>query len=161
MSIKKAILTVVLLCLSAVAAYYVKDLLDRQNPDNARPRIEVTADGRDVPVTVSGYHWDFISGGSYEKTPPSVYDIAPVPHTLLGGEVIDISFSQPVKEITVRRSASYSYDFTQEADVITVPFENGGYIYEVRAEFSKGWMLCYFYIIVHNSQDAADAGAAG
>ncbi len=152
MNAKKIVLAVVLLCLSAFAAYYVKDLLDRQNPDNARPRVEVTADGQSVPVTVAGYQWSFFLGGRYEKTPPSVYDIAPVPCPLSGGESVEITFSQPAEGLTVRRSASYSYDFSDESGEITVPFESGGYLYEVRAEFSRGWVLCYFYIIVNSSE---------
>ena len=150
MNVKKIIASLVLLCVVGFIAYCVKDVIDRQYPDYARPKVTVTADGQDIPVTVAGYQWDFALGGTYHKEPPIVYDIKQTAvETLRGGERLEITFSQPVRELTVNRSESYSYNFSPTEDDMIVPYESGGYLYELDAVFDNGWIKCYFYIIIN------------
>ena len=77
---KKVLIGLVLLVLSGVAAFCVKDLLDATAPDYAVPRIEVTADSREVPATVNGYEWDFYLGSHARRDTAPLTEIS-IPNT--------------------------------------------------------------------------------
>ena len=66
-----------------------------------------------------------------------------------GGEQLGIDFSVEPVSATISRTRSYTYEFSEigEKD-LTIPYESGGYIYEVSAEFASGSVTWYFYIIV-------------
>ncbi len=145
---KKFIAAILLLVLAAGAAVLVKDALDVRNPDYAVAKLTVTADSVELPVSVAGYQWSFLFDRQTAKKPAPVIEQNLSAVTLLGGEKLELNFSQPVLSYTVRQSQNYSYEFFDLEGEITVPFEPGGYIYEVRAEFEHGWVLYYFYIVV-------------
>ncbi len=148
MNVKKLIIALLLLCAAGFTAFWVKDMLDRENPEYAIPKVTVTADGQEIPVTISGYKWNFTFGGVFKKISPSVYDIAQVSVSLKGGESLETLFSQDVKKLNISRSASYSYNFSPTENDMTVPYEKGAYLYDMYAVFDNGSMQCYFYIIV-------------
>ena len=145
---KKIIASIVLLFIAAAAAVLVKDAIDVRNPDYAVAKLTVTADSVELPVTVAGYQWSFLFDRQTAKTPEPVFEQEPIPTSLLGGERLELEFSQPALRCTVRQSQSYTYDFFALEGVIHVPFEPGGYMYEVRAEYEDGWVLYYFYVVV-------------
>ncbi|NLC78720.1 MAG: hypothetical protein GX683_03215 [Ruminococcaceae bacterium] len=144
---KKIIIALVLFAAAGALAFVLKDYIDRTNPDYAIPQISVTADSSEVATVVSGYSWQFAFGEPvvHEETP--VTELSVVTTELLGGENLGIVFSQPTKSYTVRRSESFSYDFSPTEDM-EVPFESGGYLYEVVATFESGTVQYYFYIVV-------------
>lgn len=146
--LKKILASIVLFAAAAVAAILVKDAIDVRHPNNAVAKLTVTADSVQLPVTVAGYQWSFLFDRQTAKIPTPAIDQEPTPTALLGGERLDLSFSQPAVSYTVRQSQSNSYDFFELDGEISVPFEPGGYLYEVRAEFEAGWVLYYFYIAV-------------
>ncbi len=144
---KKCILALVLFAFVGGAAFFIKDLIDRANPAYAIPQITVTADSRALETFADAYSWRFYIGGDVirEETPVADLSFAPVP--LLGGETIAIGFSQPALETKLTRTDSYSYNF-QKTDELTVPYENGVYIYNVFARFERGAVSYYFCIVV-------------
>lgn len=144
---KKVLLSLLLLAAAGAAAFFVKDALDRRAPDYAVARLTVTADSVDVPVTTAAYTWRFALGGSAEKTAPSIAEMS-LPRSLQrGGEQLELTFSQKPESYTLRRSGKYDYVFADTDDQM-VPFEAGGYVYEVHAVYPSGEALYYFYIVV-------------
>ncbi len=148
-TLKKIIASIVLLAMAAGAAMLVKDWLDVRRPDYAVAKLTVAADSVELPVTVAGYQWRFLFDRQTAKTPAAVIDQELTPTELLGGERLELTFSQPVSSYTIRQSKSYSYEFFELEGEINVPFETGGYIYEIRAEYERGWALYYLYIVVN------------
>lgn len=146
---KKILASIVLLVGAAFAAILVKDAIDVRHPNNAVAKLTVTADSVELPVTVAGYQWSFLFDRQTAKIPTPAVDQEPTPVTLLGGERLEFTFSQPVVSYTVKQSMSSTYEFFElETEEISVPFEPGGYMYEIRAEFESGWVLYYFYIAI-------------
>ncbi len=144
---KKIIAAIVLFAFAGVIAFYLKDYIDRQNPDYAIPKMTVTADSKEIPSVVSGYSWSFRFGDKVIKEETPIVELSLERAILLGGEKLDISFSQPVNSIKVRISDSYSYEM-HDAEELVVPYESGGYIYEVYADFESGAVLYYFYVVI-------------
>ena len=145
---KKIIASILLLAVAAVAAVLVKDALDVRHPDYAVAKLTVTADSVELPVLVAGYQWQFLFDQQTAKKPQPVIELSIPPASLMGGEQLELNFSQTALSYTVRQSRNYSYEFFESEEQLIVPFEPGGYIYEVRAEYERGWVLYYFYIVV-------------
>lgn len=147
--LKKLIIGVLLIAISGFAAYYVKDYLDRQDPQYAIPQITVKADLQPVPAVVGGYDWQFAFGERVESLPDSIFDIVFEEIHLKGGEELSIDFSVDPVSYSIKRSDAYSYHFFEiPIEGVSVPFESGGYTYEVVASFEDGTALYYFYIVV-------------
>lgn len=145
---KKIALALVLFVCAGFIAFYTKDVIDRQYPEYAVAKLTVSADATDVPVVVSGFEWSFVFGGTAAKSSPDVAELAVTPVSVLGGETLSLVFSQPLKTLEVKRSESYSYTFSDIQGDLKVPFEAGGYMYEVNASFERGNVKYYFYIVV-------------
>ena len=148
MRIRKYIIGIVLLALAGAAAFCVKELIDVRHPEYAVARLTVTADTAEVPVTIAGFDWDFALGGEAHRPAPDVGEIYPAPASLLGGETLSLLFSQPTLAVEVKRTESYSYSFYDINGDLAVPYDKGGYLYEVSAEYRQGKVLYYFYIVV-------------
>ena len=148
MSFKKLLLGIALLAAAGGVAFCVKEAVDVRYPEYAVAKLTVSADVTDVPVTVAGFDWRFPLGGRAMRTAQSVSDLNPAPVELLGGETLSLAFSQPIRSLEVRRSASYSYSFYDIEGDLTVPYDSGAYLYEVKAGFESGEVLYYFYIVV-------------
>lgn len=155
--IKRILLGVVLIAAAVFAAYFLKDYMDRKNPDLAIPKLLVTADGQELDVYVSSYYWRFAFGHEAEMIEPEIdggavriLDEGVVqPNVLQGGERLFYSFTQ--KEIAryIDRSEAYStVDFHLADDEMTVTNKPGAYYYKVTAEFERGRVLYYFRIDV-------------
>ncbi|MEG0751611.1 MAG: hypothetical protein RR998_01260 [Oscillospiraceae bacterium] len=145
---KKLLVGAVLLVCAGFVAFFVKDMIDRQHPEYAVTQLTVTADTKDVAVIVAGFDWAFPFGGRAKREAADIVEQYPVPSVLLGGEKLELIFSQPIISLSVRRSESYSYALSDIGGDLTVPFENGAYLYEVNASFEQGSVLYYFYILV-------------
>ena len=147
--ILKLILVIAMIILAGFAAVALKDFMDRRNPYYAIPQIYVTADSEPVAVMVAGYEWKFALGGSINRdvTPATSMQLRPT--NMSGGEKLEIDFSVEPKSAVIMRTISYTYEFEEigEKD-LTIPYESGGYIYKVSAEFASGSATWYFYIIV-------------
>ncbi|MEA5051579.1 MAG: hypothetical protein VB021_08955 [Oscillospiraceae bacterium] len=136
-----------LFAVAGAAAFYLKDAIDRANPDYAVPQITVTADSKPVATLTDAYSWSFYVGGDVIREETPVPDLSLTPVTMLGGETLDISFSQPALETKLTRTDSYTYTFKKTQDA-AVPFESGVYIYNVFARFERGAVSYYFCIVV-------------
>ncbi|MEG0832485.1 MAG: hypothetical protein RR058_06960 [Oscillospiraceae bacterium] len=144
---KKIIAAILLFAVAGGITYLLRDYLDSRSPTYAIPKITVMADLQPVPTAVNGYEWSFITAGAVSEEPRSMLDIGLTPKKLLGGENLSIEFSQSLKSLKISHTSSYRYDFSP-TDSLVVPFEHGGYIYEVIADFERGHAAYYFYIIV-------------
>ena len=145
---KKILLSLVLLAAAGFSAFLVKDAIDRRSPDYAVAKLTVTADSVEVPVTVAEYDWSFAFGGSAIREAPSILDLGLSPMPLLGGERLEIKFSQHADSFALERSGNYDYNFEPIEGDLTVPFESGGYLYRVTAQFPSGRAVYYFYVAV-------------
>ncbi len=145
---KKFLLSIILLFCAGIVAFFIKDLIDRNNPDHAVPQINVMADTNVVTTITSGYVWTFAFGEQKSKDSIGVVDLSIVPTELIGGELLDISFSRTPISYTVSRSGSYNYQFEVVKAPFVVTYEKGGYIYKVDAEFEQGTVEYYFYLLV-------------
>lgn len=150
MHLKKVIASLLLLACAGALAFLVKDAIDVRNPEQAVAKMTVTADTLELPVAVAGFQWEFLFGRRACKKPMPVFEIKlePAPGELLGGERLELVFSQPAKKIVIKQSKNYSYDFFEVDGDLTVPFESGIYVYKVEAEFESGRVLYYFYAAV-------------
>ncbi|MDO4566646.1 MAG: hypothetical protein Q4B42_04885 [Oscillospiraceae bacterium] len=148
MSIKKTIIALLLLIAAGGLSFAVKELIDVNNPEYAVAKLTVTADSEEVPVIISAFDWSFSFGASASREAPDVSEINPAPALLLGGESLELSFSQPLLALEVLRSESYSYSFFDINGDLTVPYEKGAYLYRVNAAFERGEAQYYFYIVV-------------
>ena len=68
----------------------------------------------------------------------------------MGGEKLEIKYSQPTDLVRIYRTLPYTYDFIVAEDELVVPYEAGGYIYQVYAQFPRGYEVILFYIVVSN-----------
>ncbi len=147
---KKLIAAIILLAVAGVSAFYIKDYIDSRNPIYAIAQIEVTADTKPVGYTLAGYEWKFYNGKIAQMPTASWAELNMTSEPLLGGEQLTVTFTQPMQSSEIRRLdlERRQFGFTSITDNLIVPFESGGYLYEVRAQFRQGWVLYYFYITV-------------
>lgn len=145
---KRVLLSLVLLAAAGFSAFFVKDAMDRRHPDYAVAKLTVTADSVELPVMVAEYDWSFAFGASAKKETASIIDLGLSPMMLLGGERLELDFSQAADSVTVERSGNYDYNFAPAEGALSVPFESGGYVYRITAEFPSGHAVYYFYVVV-------------
>ena len=147
--ILKLILVVAMIVLAGFAAVAVKDFMDRRNPYYAIPQISVTADSEPVAITVADFEWEFELGGSISRKGTAVTNLQIKPTNMSGGEQLKIDFSVDPESVEIMRTKPYTYDFSEigESDLM-VPYESGGYIYRISADFASGRATWYCYIIV-------------
>ena len=155
--IKRVLLGFAFISIAVIVALYLKDVLDRQNPDYAIPQLRVTADGQELDLYLSNYYWKFDFGSEAVKLEPeidggavSVLDEGIVQANILhGGEELKYEFSQEESLRYIDRSEAYSTVSFQLADNERyAPNEPGAYYYRVAAEFDKGRVEYYFRIDV-------------
>ncbi len=155
--IKRALVGLILIALAAFLSYYLKDYIDRKNPDYAIPKLRVTADGQEVSVYISSYYWEFAFGDTTGRDEAvldggavTAIDDGLVPVTQLhGGEVLRYEFSETVNSKLIDRSESYSTIIFNQADNERyVTSEPGAYFYKVMANYDRGWVQYYFRIDV-------------
>lgn len=149
MRIKKILLALLLFSLAAAAGYFIKETIDARYPEYALPRITATADGEELVCVMDSCSWSFLTGETYNYgANESIFELELTKNELIGGETLAISFSQQPLEVSVSRSERYSYDFSPCGDDLTVPYEAGGYLYEIWANYERGYELFYLYIVV-------------
>lgn len=153
--IKRILLGIVLIAAAGFIAFYLKDYMDRKNPDYAIPKLHVTADGQELDVYISSYYWRFAFGHEAQLIEPEIdggavriLDEGVVqPNILHGGEELSYNFTQKEKARFIDRSEAYStVDFHLADDETTVTHKPGAYYYKVTAEFERGRVLYYFRI---------------
>lgn len=155
--IKRILLGIVFITLAAFISLYIKDMIDRQEPDHAVPQLIVTADGQKLNLYLSNYYWKFPFGNEAVKIEPeidegavSVLDEGIVQANILhGGEQLKYTFSQQESLRYIDRSDAYSTVSFKNADNEKyAPNEPGAYYYKVAAEFERGRVEYYFRIDV-------------
>ncbi len=145
---KKLLISIILLAVAGFLAFFIKDYIDRQNPDYAVAGLTVTADINTVSAMKAGYDWTFAFGENVKKETPSVVDLSIAPTELIGGEMLELNFSINPISYTVFRSGSYNYQFEELSPPFEVTYDKGAYIYMVDAIFPQGQVEYYFYILV-------------
>ena len=98
---------------------------------------------------MSDCSWSFLNGETYVVQPPdNLYDVSLPHNAVLGGEQLEIQFSQKVQVLRIYRSEPYSYNFIMAEEDLVIPYDKGGYIYQVYAQFERGYEMIYFYVVV-------------
>jgi len=146
--VKKVLLAMVLFAAAGFIAFCVKDVVDYSNPEYAIPQVSVKADITEIPIVMGSYYWRFAFGSEIRKSEHELLSVEFMSTNLLGGEHLNITFSVEPKNVYVRRSAAYSYVFSTVETDSFIPYERGGYIYDVTATFDSGTMEFYFYVVV-------------
>ncbi len=151
MRFRKIILAVLCFILAGFISFWIKELIDARNPAYAVPEVHVTADGKQISATMSECSWSFLTKETYNvEYSGNLFDMDIPRNDLMGGEQLEISFSQPAELIRIYRTRPYTYDFNVEDDGLIVPYEEGGYIYQAYAQFDRGYEVILFYIVVDN-----------
>lgn len=147
---KKFIAAVMLLVLSGVAAFYLKDYIDSNNPQYAIPRLSVSVDTQEVSTQLAGCEWRFRNGRRYYQEITLHYYVEPTAIHALGGEqiVVDLSIANPEILNISRSDGPYSLNMIPTRGDLTVPFESGEYLYEVHAVYEQGFVIYYFRVRV-------------
>lgn len=146
---KRLIAAVILFCMAGVFSFLLKDFIDSENPEYAIAQIEVTADTTVVGHVLAGYEWSFYNGRRDAMPTRAWFELEMTPYEMLGGEKINIEFTLPAQEVMINRLDNNKQDgFVPSDNDLYVPFDKGGYLYEVHARFRQGWVLYYFYIVV-------------
>lgn len=151
MRFRKVILAVLCFILAGFVSFWIKELIDARNPSYAVPRVTVTADGRPVSAALSECSWSFLTQETYTVDySGNLFDMDIPRNDCMGGEKLEIQYSQPTDLIRIYRTLPYTYDFIVAEDELIVPYEAGGYIYQVYAQFPRGYEVILFYIVVGN-----------
>lgn len=147
---KKVIAAVLLLVLAGVAAFYIKETVDANNPLYGIPQLSVTADTIEVEVELGGCDWRFRNGRRYVQETILHYYVEPPVVEVLGGEqlTIDLSLADPRILNVSRSDGPYSVNLVSTKGDLMVPFESGEYLYEVYAEYEQGFVVYYFRVKV-------------
>jgi len=155
--VKRVILGAFLISLSVFVSLYLKEYMDRKNPDYAIPQLTVTADGQVLDLYLSNYYWRLNFGKEVEKLEPEIdggavriLDEGIVQkNTLHGGEELKYEFSQQESIRYIDRSEAYStVSFLLADNERYAPSEPGVYYYRVSAEFERGRVEYYFRVDV-------------
>lgn len=149
MRIKKVVIGILCFIVAGFVAFWIKELIDSRYPAYAIPQVTVTADGIPIEGTMSECSWSFLTQETYSvEFSGNLFDMDIPRNTVMGGERLEIVFSQPTEKIRVFRTKPYTYDFIVADDELQIPFDQGGYIYQVYAQFSRGYEVVFFYIVV-------------
>ncbi|MBR3354255.1 MAG: hypothetical protein IKG47_02670 [Oscillospiraceae bacterium] len=149
MKIRKIIIGLLCFVLAGFIAFWIKELIDSRYPAYAIPEVHVTVDGVPIDCTMSECSWSFLTQDTYNvEFSGNLFDMDIPRNSVMGGEKLEISFSQPTDNMRVFRTKPYTYDFIVADDEMQIPFERGGYIYQVFAQFKRGYEVVFFYIVV-------------
>ena len=152
MRIKKVLFALLAFVAAAAAGYFIKESIDSRYPEYALPQITATADGEELVCVLDACSWTFLTGDTYNYgASQNIFELELAKNELMGGEALNISFSQQPEAVTVSRSERYSYEFRPCEGPLTVPYEEGGYLYEIWADYSRGYELFYLYIVVQGA----------
>lgn len=157
--IKKLVLGVFLISLSALASFLLKETLDSNDPENNLPILTVSCgyattltSGDDTPETFikrAGYEWNFLTKIVRSTTlPPTEYALYPI--SVMANTPIVINFSAPYETLKISRSnGQYDPDFvTVEGDAYTPAAPGDYYCYCIEAGFKRGSIIYYFVVRV-------------
>ena len=145
--LKKYLLALVLLILSAFVTVVIKDTVDSVNPEKSLPTINVNVGYTPPYVVRAGYTWQFglktvrspyVSG---TDVPLMVTDCSP-------GENIVINFSAPFEFINLYQAKGMANEDYTALYNWTTPTEEGIYVYKIEAFFEKGNMAYFFAVQV-------------
>lgn len=150
--LKRYMLAVVMLILSAYTTIFIKNYVDSLNPEKSLPIVNITVGYNQPAVVRAGYTWKFGTGLapklspyiSAEDVPLMVTDCSP-------NEVIVINFSAPYELITVYQTEGLANNDFKQLYTLQTPREEGVYVYKVQADFEKGDILYYFAVQVKNN----------
>lgn len=149
MRFRKIIIAILCFAIAGYISYWIKEIIDTRYPEYALPTVKVTADGQPLEVSMSDCSWSFLNGETYVVQPPdNLYDVSLPHNAVLGGEQLEIQFSQKVQVLRIYRSEPYSYNFIMAEEDLVIPYDKGGYIYQVYAQFERGYEMIYFYVVV-------------
>ena len=149
MRIRKIIIGMLCFVFAGFAAFWIKELIDSKYPAYAVPEVKVTADGIPIDCTMSECSWSFLTQETYNvEFSGNLFDMDIPRNSGMGGERLEVVFSQPTENVRIYRTKPYTYDFIVADGELQIPFEKGGYIYQVYAQFSRGYEVIFFYIVV-------------
>ena len=147
--IKRYVLALVMLVLSAYATIFIKDTVESMNPENYLPEMSVTVGYNPPYVARAGYTWRFGSKTvrspyvSATDTPLMVTDCSP-------GENIVINISAPFEFVSLYETVGLANEDFKPIYVWNTPNEEGIYVYKIEAYFEKGDISYYFAVQVKN-----------
>ena len=149
MKFRKIIIGILCFVLAGFIAFWIKELIDSKYPAYAVPEVTVTVDGIPIQCTMSECSWSFLTQETYNvEFSGNLFDMDIPRNSVMGGEKLDIKFSQTAENVRIYRTKPYTYDFIVADGELQVPFERGGYIYQVYAQFKRGYEVIFFYIVV-------------
>ena len=147
-TVKKAVVAVILISLAAMASLLIKNMVDARDPENSLPQIQVSAGLVSINPTRCGYEWNFIA---VTKRAPVVspQDLPLFPYTVAPGMPIVINFSIEPEKLEISRTDGLNgIDFLPVAGDVLTPVQPGTYVYRVRANFKRGFIVYYFAVEV-------------
>ncbi|MBR5521506.1 MAG: hypothetical protein IKU54_05860 [Oscillospiraceae bacterium] len=149
--IKRYVIALVMLVLSAYTAIFIKDTVDSMTPENSLPIMSVTIGYNPPYVVRAGYTWSF--GTKTVRSPyVSATDAALMVTDCSPGENIVINFSAPYQFISLYQANGLASEEFKPIYNYTTPAEEGIYVYKIEAYFDKGDISYYFAVQVkHNN----------
>ena len=154
--LRRYIIAVVMLVISAYISVAIKDSIDAKNPEVSLPIINVTVGYTYIPNSPrAGYEWSF--GSKTVRSPyVSSIDVPLGAYEALPGSPILIGFTSPHTQITLYESKGIMYegrvmaseDFKEKRYNTDTPQEEGIYVYKVVAQFDRGTIVHYFALNV-------------
>ncbi len=146
--LKRYVIAVLLLILSAYTTVFIKNYVDSQTPEKSLPTINVSVGYVQPVVQRAGYTWKFGTGiapvlspyVSAEDVPLMVMDCYP-------GDIV-INFSRQPELVTVYQTEGLANNNFKQLYTLATPQEEGIYVYKIQAEFDKGDILYYFAVQV-------------
>ncbi len=156
--IKKLIVGVFLISLSALASLLLKETLDSGDPETNLPILTVSCgyattltSGDNTPETFikrAGYEWNFWTKIVKSPTlPPTEFSLYPI--TVMANTPIVINFSKPYETLKVSRSnGQHDPNFVTIEGEVTTPSAPGDYCYCIEAGFDRGSIIYYFVVRV-------------
>ena len=150
--LKRYIIALVLLVLSAYTTVFIKNYVESLNPEKTLPTITVSVGYNQPAVQRTGYTWKFGPGISPVLSPYIAAEDVPLMVTdCYPNENIVINFSAPYEYINVYQTEGLANNDFQQLYTWVTPREEGIYVYKVEAYFDKGDMLYYFAVQVKNN----------
>lgn len=148
--IKRYVIAVILLILSAYTTIFIKNYVDSKNPEKSLPIINVSVGYVQPAVQRAGYTWKFGTGIAPTLSPyVSAEDVPLMVMDCYPGDIV-INFSTQPELVTVYQTEGLANNNFRQLYTLTTPQEEGVYVYKVDAQFEKGDILYYFAVHVKN-----------
>ena len=150
--VKRYLLAVVLLVLSAYVTIFIKNYVDSMNPEKTLPAISVSVGYTQPVVQRAGYTWKFGPGISPVLSPYiSAEDVPLMVTDCYPNENIVINFSAPCDYIILNQTQGLANNDFRQLYTWVTPAEESIYVYKIEANFEKGDILYYFAVQVKNN----------